>query len=363
MSDERYLRHNMIDWFRQDDLKRSRFGVIGAGAVGNEVIKNLALLGVGEIDVFDFDTIEEHNLTRSVLFREKDVGSHKAQVAAMRAATLDPNVSARGFVGDFWDLISIEAAKSYTAIFCCVDSFEARIRCNTLAFLAETDLIVIGLDSRFGSIEVFPFSQSLELGCYECSLPDTVYQRIAKRYSCGWLKKAAFVQGRVPTTIITSSAASSLAVSMGLRLGGLQNEIGVKVLIDTIEGTTSKSLLTRRDDCPCCARLPHHPIVITCSPKICALPPTLHPNVTFTTSEPLLVGYKIGGESHIVWECAGRFDDTFPASVSRTPELVEMEIRDQFTLSEICSRFLGRVVPCKFLVFGSEPPIIFEMGE
>ena len=69
-------------------------GVIGAGAVGNEVIKNLALLGVGEIYIFDLDKVEEHNLTRSVLFRDTDIGQSKSIVAAQRAMELDRGVSA-----------------------------------------------------------------------------------------------------------------------------------------------------------------------------------------------------------------------------------------------------------------------------
>ena len=55
MPSDRYARHALIDWFSQDTLRAARIAVIGAGAVGNEVVKNLALLGVGHIDVFDFD--------------------------------------------------------------------------------------------------------------------------------------------------------------------------------------------------------------------------------------------------------------------------------------------------------------------
>ena len=103
MTDVRYNRHNLIDWLSQEGLARTKVAVVGAGAVGNEIIKNLALLGVGEMHIFDLDLIEEHNLTRSVLFRDRDIGRSKAEVAAQRAAELDPNVSAIPFHGDFWN--------------------------------------------------------------------------------------------------------------------------------------------------------------------------------------------------------------------------------------------------------------------
>ena len=70
----RYERHELIDWFDQERLKAATVVVVGAGAIGNEVLKNLALLGVGKLNIFDFDKIEEHNLTRSILFSVSDIG-------------------------------------------------------------------------------------------------------------------------------------------------------------------------------------------------------------------------------------------------------------------------------------------------
>jgi DNA-binding transcriptional regulator YhcF (GntR family) len=72
----------LISWWEREKVAKARVLVVGAGALGNEVVKNLALMGVGNVFILDFDTIEMANLSRSVLYRESDTGRRKAEVAA-----------------------------------------------------------------------------------------------------------------------------------------------------------------------------------------------------------------------------------------------------------------------------------------
>ena len=80
LAQERFARFSQIGWWNQELLTRARVLVIGAGALGNEVVKNLALLGVGNLVIADMDTIELSNLSRSVLFRAEDEGKAQARV-------------------------------------------------------------------------------------------------------------------------------------------------------------------------------------------------------------------------------------------------------------------------------------------
>ena len=77
-------RQKLIDGWNADAIRNATVLVIGAGAIGNETIKNLALLGFGNTIICDLDTIETSNLTRTALFTEHDIGKKKAPLAADR---------------------------------------------------------------------------------------------------------------------------------------------------------------------------------------------------------------------------------------------------------------------------------------
>ena len=104
-SEGRYDRQSLIGWWDQDRLARARFLVIGAGALGNEVLKLLALMGAGSILVYDMDRIERSNLSRGVLFREGDEGLRKAEVAVRRLREMNPE-EREAFVQEMRDRLS-----------------------------------------------------------------------------------------------------------------------------------------------------------------------------------------------------------------------------------------------------------------
>ena len=69
-------------------MLNQKYFVVGAGAIGCELLKNFAMVGLGaspegKMIVTDMDTIEKSNLNRQFLFRQSDVGKFKAQVAEM----------------------------------------------------------------------------------------------------------------------------------------------------------------------------------------------------------------------------------------------------------------------------------------
>jgi molybdopterin/thiamine biosynthesis adenylyltransferase len=371
---DRYLRHNLIDWFDQELVKSLNVLVVGAGAVGNEVIKNLVLLGVGAIRVVDFDRIEIHNLTRSVLFTEGDVGRNKAEAAAEAAQRLDPSCRVEAIVGDFWNRISFGQLQEASVVFCCVDNFDARFRINRLCSLLGVDLINAGIDSRFASVEIFPFMRDPDSACFECNLPPSTYQRVADRYSCGWLRKAAYEEKKIPTTAITASYAGAMAASLLLYSFRDDMEIGARrVFLDTIASNVSKATLPRNPACPCCAaRLPTRAIlqgqrIITSG----FLWPQPASDLTITCSDPILVSWETphctacsSSPSLPVFDLAQNYDESHTMCNNCGLKQRLAVIRDQFTVSELIERFSGRPLPGKFVSFVSEDTqVIVELQE
>jgi molybdopterin/thiamine biosynthesis adenylyltransferase len=359
----------MIDWFSQDEIARTRVCVVGAGAVGNEVVKNLVLLGTGEIEIIDQDLVELHNLTRSVLFRESDVGRPKAEVAATRAKDLDPNVAIDFRHGDLKQCLSPYRLKEFDCLIGCVDNFEARIYMNAIGRIAAVDFVNLGIDSRYALAECFPFGSNAAVACYECGLPPTAYTRMAQRYSCGYLRKRAYEERKIPTTIVTSSIAAALGTSIALRLGERNGgEIASsRILVDTIRGlSTVTQSLAIGPDCPGC-NLPRDAVLIvgsryqTSALELAngSLDEPLE-GVSVVLSEPVVVSAicaKCGREPYdgkLRLRAARDLDEAARFCSSCGESSVDISYVEECTLTEFAHTFANTAIPVQYAILRSK---------
>lgn len=114
-------------------LAGARVVVIGEGALGNEILKDLALLGVRNVFVADRDRIENSNLSKSILFRERDCGRPKAVVAAERAAEIYPDIRVQPFAGNVVHDLGQGIYRWADVILGGLDNREARVAINLAA--------------------------------------------------------------------------------------------------------------------------------------------------------------------------------------------------------------------------------------
>ncbi|XP_075691127.1 ubiquitin-like modifier-activating enzyme 1 isoform X1 [Rhinoderma darwinii] len=85
----------------QERIGKQKYFLVGAGAIGCELLKNFAMIGLGageggEVFVTDMDTIEKSNLNRQFLFRPWDVTKMKSETAAAAVKQMNPNLNVTG---------------------------------------------------------------------------------------------------------------------------------------------------------------------------------------------------------------------------------------------------------------------------
>lgn len=353
MDRARYVRQQAVDGLGVERLAAMRVVVVGAGAVGNEVVKNLALMGVGAVDVHDFDRVEVHNLTRSVFLRESDVGRPKATAVATRAADVDPHVRIRAVEGDAWRTLALGDLARADALVLAVDSVEARMKLAQLALLAGVDVVNAGIDSRYASVETFPHAQAGPQACYECHLPPSAYAKVAERYSCGWLRRALAAEAVVATTAITASVAGALAVQAVLHPGGGAR----RVLVDTHTGHATAAALTRNDACAGCAGLhPRPPRVPARGDWHAALRRHAPDADALVLSDAVIFDYacqQCGSTREgaaYVGRAAAAFDDRIVRCAACGELAVRIDVRTETTPGEL-QRLYGRAtMPVKYLL-------------
>ena len=248
--EDQYSRLKLIPWWDQDRLRNAKIMVVGAGAIGNELIKNLTLLGIGNILVFDMDKIENSNLTRSVLYRRKDVGRYKADVACERAIEINPDVKAKPFIANIIDDVGLGVFRRMNVVLGGLDNREARLSINQSCYKVNIPWIDGAIEALSGFARVFVPGQG---ACYECTMTETDWQLINKRKSCALLTHKQLAEGKIPTTPTSSSVIAGIQVQEMLKL--LHKDRGLPILIGkgyVFNGLTHDSYVVeyqRKEDC------------------------------------------------------------------------------------------------------------------
>jgi len=211
----------LLSWFKINKVKNARVMVAGAGALGNEVLKNLALFGVGNIVVVDFDKIEYSNLTRSILFRPEDAdkGFYKAEIAAKRLKEINPTIHVKAICGDLSTSVGLGVYRRMDVVIGCLDSLRARKLLNRLCFRAGR----IWIDGGIGDLEGQVTGYQLNKNCYECSLSEIEKGEVdandeANRVSCPKIAQGNEKSGRIATTPVSASIIGAVEAQEAMKI-------------------------------------------------------------------------------------------------------------------------------------------------
>ncbi len=224
-AEDRYSRMRLVTGVDINAIRDSHICVVGAGALGNEVIKDLALYAPARLSIVDRDYVEYSNLGRCFLFNEQDAEERngKAEAASRSAHSINTDCKAEA-VNE--DVTTLDASffSQYDAVFGCVDSIKTRLHLNSNCYFSGIPYIDGGIDGLYGRVQVvFPPHSP----CYECAINATHFSQIDRGYSCTGR------EANVPSRQIASDP------SVCGTVGSLQTLQGLRV----VSGTLSEGAL------------------------------------------------------------------------------------------------------------------------
>lgn len=205
-----------LSWFRRETVTAAKVLVIGCGALGNEVLKNLALFGVGHLTLVDFDKVEASNLSRSVLFRQTDAtsGRYKVDVTAQRLKELNPSIEIHTICGDITYDVGLGHFADADVVIGCVDNRWARYCINRHCMRVGKPWIDGGIDGLEGTVRVFRPGEN----CYACNLGQEGLKELARRMPCAGIIRRNEEAGRVATTPVIASVIGAVQAQEALKL-------------------------------------------------------------------------------------------------------------------------------------------------
>ena len=222
---DKFERSKRIGWFNFDLIKKTNVLVVGAGALGNEVIKNLVLSGYRKISLVDMDHVVFSNLNRCIFFSEEDSRRKrlKAEVVAEKASALDPELRIEPHTCRIEELPA-EFIYRHSIIFGCLDNIAARLHLNAHAYPRGIPYIDGATLGTIGKVQVV---LPPETPCLECGMNRTHMKILQKRFSCTG-RDVTFFDPKMAAEITTTSVIAAVQVREALKLSNEQRKLCIR---------------------------------------------------------------------------------------------------------------------------------------
>ena len=216
-------RQKRIAGWDQKKISDATVMVIGVGATGNEVVKNLILTGVGKLILIDYDFINISNLNRCVLFNSQSAQNkdYKVDVVKNACEELNPNTEVLGIKKDLKDIDKTLYKKS-DVICSCLDNVEARVEANNYAYYYGVPFVDSGIEEFFGSVQSV-YSGEEEAACLQCNISNADLDLMWQKFSCTG-EEIESENGETIAKIATIITTTSI-------IGGLQSQQVLKFLL------------------------------------------------------------------------------------------------------------------------------------
>jgi molybdopterin/thiamine biosynthesis adenylyltransferase len=249
--EDRFSRFRLLNWWDHERIRRTNVAVVGAGALGNEILKNLALLGFERVVVVDSDRVELSNLSRSVLYRVEDIGRTKAEAAAAAFRRIYDRASVAALSANILFEVGVGLFAWADIVIAGLDNREARLWINRCAWKMGRPWVDGAIEGLSGVARVFLPGQA---PCYECTLGEMDWRIMDRRMSCNLLTRQEMEAGKVPTTPTTAAVIAGIQVQEALKyIHGLPILQSKGYVFDGVRHTSYVVEYTENPEC-----LSHH---------------------------------------------------------------------------------------------------------
>lgn len=274
---------------RSMPLEGLTVAVVGAGSIGSELIRNLSLMGVGRIDVFE---------------RERRIADSLRSRYAV-------------YEGDFWDALTLSRLQTYDFAACTVSGRRARQRMNQKCLVANVNMVQVNAEGSLASVSAYPFAAFADSACAEC---DASRAAVALPIASLKLSVREVPAAAAPATrVATASVAGALAAALLARIAaGAHGSLARRATLDASSGQGASLEIRRDPHCPRC-RAVQRPVPIV--------------------------------QTRNRWEVPASVAQACPEMLNQTLRLsddIEGLPVDSYSVRELVTRFNGGPIPAKF---------------
>lgn len=211
--DDMHDRAKRIAWLDFPAIEKAKVLIVGAGAIGNETLKNLALAGYRNITIVDMDHVVKSNLSRCVLFTQLDAGEKrlKAEVAAERIRVMAPEMRVAFHTSRIQEM-GDDFIRGHDIVLGCLDNLETRLHVNAHCYAAKVPYIDAATDGFVGKV----LAVSPPGACLECGTNRTHSKIIQMRFSCTGAD-VSFHAPKMAAEITTTSVVAAVQVREALK--------------------------------------------------------------------------------------------------------------------------------------------------
>ncbi|MGB2582101.1 MAG: ThiF family adenylyltransferase, partial [Thermoplasmata archaeon] len=222
MDEDRFDRSRRIEWLDVDAVFRTRVLMVGAGALGNEVVKNLALSGFRKVTIVDMDRVVGSNLNRCLFFNMDDSEGRrfKAEALARGMELIGEGLEAE-VVTEPVERAPPDIFTRHDIILGCLDRIVARMHVNSHSYHANRPYIDGGMDGFSGKVAIV---RPPEGPCLQCGMNSSHARVAGIRFSCTGAD-VVFHEPRLAAEITTTSVISAVMVREALKFASGREDL------------------------------------------------------------------------------------------------------------------------------------------